>query len=282
MFDDGSPSPTLNKDACRAVGHLLGAARAELHLPPGYVTDRLMLSSAQLTGLERGDSTLFLTPLLFDRKLRRYAALLGVMSPLLDEVLQIAPPVLAPPAGNGIARPTAWLLVAAGLVVCLLGASVALYYSSRLPSDGSSAVPDLPATISAPGRVATVQPPGRQAAITDSPTVPAAAVATAPPLTPDLGGVVVAHTSWVFVRYPNNTVVERVLQPDQSLTLREWPIYLAVGSIEANDADGVGLSWGDRTIDVTPFANGNEVRIPAAQLAALAPERVGPPASDLD
>ncbi len=282
MFDDGSPSPTLNKDACRAVGHLLGVARAELHLPPGYVLERLMLSSAQLTGLERGDSTAFWTPQFFEKALRRYAALLGVTSPLLDEVLLIAPPILAAPAGHWIARPTAWLLVAAGLLVCLFGGSVAWYYSSRLPSVGPSAVPDLRGTISAPVPVATVPPPGRQAARADTPTVPAASLATATPLTPDRGRVVVAHTSWVFVRYPDNTAVERTLQPDQSLTLREWPIYLAVGSIRASDADGVGLSWGDRTIDVTPFTNGNEVRIRAAQLAALAPDRVGPPASGLD
>ena len=98
MFDDGSPSPTLNKDACRAVGHLLGVARAERHLPPGYVLERLMLSSAQLTGLERGDATAFWTPQFFEKALRRYAALLSVTSPLLDEVLLIAPPILAAPA----------------------------------------------------------------------------------------------------------------------------------------------------------------------------------------
>ncbi len=281
MFDDGSPSPTLNKDACRAVGHLLSVARAERHLPPGYILERLMLSSAQLTGLERGDSTAFWTPQFFEKALRRYAALLGVTSPLLDEVLLIAPPILAAPAGHRIARPTAWLLVAAGLLVCLVGGSVAWYYSSRLPSVGPSAVPDLRGTISAPVPVATVQPPGRQAASANTPTLPAAAVATSLPLTLDRGRVVVAHTSWVFVRYPDNTVVERVLQPEQSLTLREWPFYLAVGSIGANDADGVRLSWGDRTIDVTPFANGNEIRIRAPQLAALAPDRVGPPASGL-
>ena len=88
---------------------------------------------------------------------------------------------------------------------------------------------------------------------------------------PDRGRVVVAHTSLVFVRYPDNTVVERTLQPVQSLTLREWPIYLAIGSIGANDADGVMFSWGDRTIDVTPFTKDNEVRIRAAQLVALSP-----------
>ncbi len=283
MFDDGSPSVTLNKDACRAVGDLLGIARAERHVPPEYVTDRLMLSSAQLTGLERGDSTAFWTPQFFEKALRRYAALLGVTSPLLDEVLLIAPPILAAPAGHRIARPTArLLLVAGGLLVCLFGGSVARYYSSRLPSVGPSAVPDLRGTISAPVPVATVQPPGRQAASANTPTLPAAAVATSLPLTLDRGRVVVAHTSWVFVRYPDNTVVESTLQPVQSLTLREWPIYLAVGSIAANDADGVKLNWDDRAIDVTPFTNGSEVRLRAAQLAALAPDRVDPPALDLD
>ncbi len=281
MFDDGSPSPTLNKDACRAVGDLLGIARAERHLPSDYVTDRLMLSSAQLTGLERGDSTAFWTLRFFEKALRRYAALLGVTSPLLDEVLLITPPIVRAPAAYRVAGRTAWLLVAAGLLVCIVGAGVAWYYSSLLQSVGPNEVPDLRETISAPVPVATVQPPGRQAARADTPTSPAASVATSPPLTPDRGRVVVAHTSWVFVRYPDNTVVERVLQPDQSLTLREWPIYLAVGSIGANDAAGVRLSWGDRTIDVTPFTNGNVVRIRAAQLAALAPDRVGPPASGL-
>ena len=282
MFDDGSPSVTLNKDACRAVGDLLGIARAERHLPPDYVTDRLLLSSAQLTGLERGDSTAFWTPRFFEQALRKYAALLGVTSPFLDEVLVTTPPIVAAPAGNRVARRTAWLLVAAGLLVCLVGTGVALYYSSLLQSVGPNEVPDLRETISAPVPVATVQPPGRQAASADTPTVPAASVTTSLPLTLDRGRVVVAQTSWVFVRYPDNTAVERTLQPGQSLTLREWPFYLAVGSIGANDAAGVRLNWGDRPIDVTPFTNGNEVRIRAPQLAALVPDRVGPPAPDLD
>ena len=126
MFDDGSPSPTLNKDACRAVGHLLGTTRAERHLPSDYITDRLMLSSAQLTGLERGDSTAFWTPRFFEKALRRYAALLGVTSPLLDEVLVITPPIVRAPAAYRVAGRTAWLLVAAGLLVCLVGVGVAL------------------------------------------------------------------------------------------------------------------------------------------------------------
>ena len=270
MFDDGSPSPTLNKDACRAVGHLLSIARAERHLSPGAVMDRLMLSSAQLAGLERGESSAFWTPHFFEKALRSYAALLGVTSPLLDEVLLVASPILAAPTRNRVG-PTARLLVAAGLLVCFVGGSVAVCYSSRLPLVGPSAVPGLRETTSAPVLAATAHPPRRQAASADAPTLRAASAATSSPTPLDRGRVVVAHTSWVFVRYPDNTVVERTLQPMQSLTLREWPIYLAVGSIGANDADGVRFSWGDRTIDLTSFTRGNEVRIRAAQLVALAP-----------
>jgi hypothetical protein len=270
MGNDVSHAPTLNKDACRAVGQLLGRARAERHIPPSYVIERLMLSSAQLAGLERGDSTAFWTPKFFEKALRKYAALLGVTSPLLDEVLLIAPPIPDPPAGT-VARPTARLLVAAGLLVCLVGGSVAWYYSSRLQSVWPSAVPDLRGTISALASVTRTQPPGRQAPRADPSTSPAASVVTSAPPAPDRGRVVVAQTSWVFVRYPDNTVVERILQPVESLTLRDWPIYLAVGSIGADDTDGVRLSWGDRTIDVTPFKIGNEVRIRTPQLAALAP-----------
>ena len=283
MFDDGSRSPTLNKDACRALGRLLSAARAERHLWPDQVKARLLLSSAQLTGLEQGDCKAFWTPLFFEKALRKYAALLGVTSQLLDEVLVIVPPTAATPRENRFARLAAGPLVAVGLVVCLVGGSVALYYSGRQQVLGPSAVPAPRGPTIAPVPVASGQPaalpaarsavPATPATRAAPPAVPTESVVNSPTPTPDRGHVVVAQTSWVFVRYPDRTVVEQTLQPGQALALREWPVYLAVGAIGDGDADGVRFIWGDRAIDVAPFTNGNEVRIPWAPLAEMAPDR---------
>ena len=74
-----------------------------------------------------------------------------------------------------------------------------------------------------------------------------------------------ARPAWVFVRYGDNSVTERVLQAGQSLTLTSAPIYLAIGT-----GAGVTLTLRGRPIDVSPFSNGDEIRIRAIDLAALA------------
>ncbi|MDA1184193.1 MAG: helix-turn-helix domain-containing protein [Acidobacteria bacterium] len=296
MFDDGSPSPTLNKDACQALGRLLSAARAEQHRSPDQIKARLLLSSAQLTGLEQGDCKAFWTPLFFEKAMRKYAALLGVTSQLLDEVLAIVPPIAAPPPDSRFARLAAGPLIAVVLVVCLIGGSVAVYYSGRQQVVAPSAVPAPRGPAIAPVPVASGQPaplpaarsavPATPATSAEPPAVPTESVASSPTPTPDRGHVIVAQASWVFVRYADGTTVERTLEPVQALALTEWPVYLAVGAIGDGDADGVRFVWGDRAIDVAPFTNGNEVRIPSAQLAAMAPDgtlvAAGPASHDGD
>jgi hypothetical protein len=77
--------------------------------------------------------------------------------------------------------------------------------------------------------------------------------------------VTLARPAWVFVRYRDNSVTERVLQAGQSLTLTSDPIYLAIGTRE-----GVTLMLRGRPIDVSPFRVNDEIRIRAIDLAALA------------
>jgi len=77
--------------------------------------------------------------------------------------------------------------------------------------------------------------------------------------------VTLARPAWVFVRYGDNSVIERVLQAGQSLTLKAAPIYLAIGA-----GEGVTVTLRGRPIDVSRFRNGDEIRIRASDLAALA------------
>jgi hypothetical protein len=105
-----------------------------------------------------------------------------------------------------------------------------------------------------------------------APTLPAPALPDppAPPLPPQTsdgraGIVTLARPAWVFVRYGDNSVTQRVLQQGQSLTLTSTPVYLAVGA-----GEGVTLTLLGRPIDVSRFRNGDEIRIGANDLAALA------------
>ena len=70
------------------------------------------------------------------------------------------------------------------------------------------------------------------------------------------------------MRYANNEVVERQMQPDDAMPLGDLPIFLAVGN-----ADSVELTIAGRTVDVRPFIRRGQVRIGREELAVLAVSR---------
>jgi hypothetical protein len=83
------PTPRLNFEVCQEVGVLLGAARTERRLSVAGVASQLLLSTAQVRGLERGDSVAFYGPVFFANAARRYAAL--VDAPLPQQGLLVTP-----------------------------------------------------------------------------------------------------------------------------------------------------------------------------------------------
>ncbi|MFP5379782.1 MAG: hypothetical protein ACLGHP_08565 [Vicinamibacteria bacterium] len=78
------------------------------------------------------------------------------------------------------------------------------------------------------------------------------------------GAVTVDRATWVFVRYADNSVVERSVGPGQTVVFDSLPIYLAVGTPRLT------LSIGARAVDVAPYTANGQVRLTREDLAALA------------
>ena len=77
--------------------------------------------------------------------------------------------------------------------------------------------------------------------------------------------VSVGKATWVFVRFPDNRVMERGLAAGEELEVGPLPVYLAIGT-----ADSVDLRVEDRPVALEPYIRNNgEVRITKPQLAAL-------------
>jgi hypothetical protein len=254
-----------------------------------------LLSTAQVSGLERADASAFHNPAFFAVALRKYTVLMAIDCP--EAILTSkSPPIVhetvaesttasdSDPSAPRSSLPMWWLAVAA--IVMIAGAlALALYFRGGTPPSSETAptlqpAPALP--VPPPAAIDRTEAPLTETSPAPAPT-PAPASATrpapAPATTPnppapslpaaDAGGragiVTLARPAWVFVRYADNSVIERVLRAGQSLTLTSAPIYLAVGT-----AEGVTLTLRGRPIDVTPFKTGDEIRIRAIDLAMLA------------
>jgi hypothetical protein len=70
----------------------------------------------------------------------------------------------------------------------------------------------------------------------------------------------------VFIRYPDNRVVERRLEAGEAMQVGPLPVYLAVGM-----ADSVELRVEDRPVSLTPYIKDGQVRITQPELAKLIP-----------
>jgi hypothetical protein len=80
----------------------------------------------------------------------------------------------------------------------------------------------------------------------------------------------VSRPSWVFVRFKDGQVLEQTIWTEGSIPLITVPHYLAAGALQKDAGVDVTLILNGREVSLSPFINGNEVRIGAAQLAELA------------
>ena len=76
----------------------------------------------------------------------------------------------------------------------------------------------------------------------------------------------VGKPTWVFIRYPDNRVVDRKLAAGEELEVGPLPVFLAVGTAEA-----VEVRVENRPVALGPYIRNGQVRLTKPDLARLVP-----------
>ena len=154
-----SARAALNHEACTRLGRLFADARAQRGLDVRDAAARLLLSPRQVVGLETADGDAFYSAELYLVAARKYDALLGLASPLVDEIL--VPPVLdtqAPVAPVAVARrPPVRLAAAASLAAAVTLAVGGWVVLRGIPVTDDPVANDAAPAVVAPADMPTLQ-----------------------------------------------------------------------------------------------------------------------------
>lgn len=280
-------SGDLNLDArlCADLGAEFTRVRDARGLSIAQVAERLLLSTRQVKALEKVEFAAFHNATFHLGALRKYAAFLEIDGGFVDKI------------GAGLVKPDpqAVMLVpsessddaaesSSGQMLSIAGTLLAVavlagggFYLAQ--SRGGSQPAAVATTASAPAPAAPARKP--EPVPVPPPVVPEPAVApatavappaeavVAPPPTPSapdtsgFGVLRVLHPTWIFVRDMDNAVIERSLAQGESFVFDTQPIYLAVGTADAE------LSIGSRKVDVSKFVANGQLRIRAGDFDVL-------------
>jgi cytoskeletal protein RodZ len=253
--------------ACRDIGAQLAAARDAGQLSVEGIASKLLLSRGQVLGLEQADPAPFYNNDFYLRALRKYMTAMGLPADLLDQrdeeeeegglrliLAEMAPARVASRMFSGRQVVTA----AAGLLV-MIGAG---WWAARAPwsttpvDDGDTVTLQTSSPLPA-------QPIRVEAA---APQPVSAVPATMDPDPASTVRISVGKSTWVFVRYPDNRVVERSLAAGDELEVGPLPVFLAVGT-----ADSVEVRVENRPVALGPYIRNGQVRMTKPELASLVP-----------
>jgi cytoskeletal protein RodZ len=254
--------------SCRAIGAQLAATRDTRQLSVEAAASKLLLSKGQIVGLEQGDPSPFYNTEFFLRGLRKYMALLDVPADLLVDdqneeegglrlmLADMAPRRLVQPHG----RPAPAMAVTAAVVLAAAagGLFVAQSRWRAAPADNNDVISLAGTLLPAEPIRSPAEPPlpfKAQPAVASSSGDAAATIR-----------VSVGKATWVFVKYPDNRVVERRLEAGEQMEVGPLPAYLAVGT-----ADSVEVRVEDRPVALGPYIKNGQVRLTQPDLARLVP-----------
>ena len=268
--DGGSSCTAALPSGCRAIGAQLSEVRDARRLTVEAIASKLMLSKSQVLGLERADASPFYSSAYFLRGLRKYMAFAGIPDDGLNESLAeaheddgfrllLAEPLHRATASASLALPARTLQVAAiAAAVAVLGIGAYRYLPSAalMRNRGTVALATDAPLPAHPAMVLQMSPA----------TVRAVPTAAADPVEESTVRISVGKATWVFIRYPDNRVIERRLEAGEAMQVGPLPLYLAVGT-----ADSVELSVENRPVSLTPYIKDGQVRITQPELAKLIP-----------
>lgn len=268
---DGDLSRTVVLPAaCRAIGAQLATAREAQQLSIEAIASKLLLSRGQVLGLEQAEVAAFYSVAFFLRGLRKYMAFMGLPPHLLVEEddaeedgglrLMLAdvgtsrgPSAFASAPVSTVATTAAVLVVATASALYVGQALWGWWTGDRAGTVAMAVGAPLPA---APIIEPVVAPPPVRAE-------PASAVleGTDPDTTVRVS---VGKPTWVFIRYPDNRVVDRKLAAGEELEVGPLPVFLAVGT-----ADSVEVRVENRPVALGPYIRNGQVRMTQPDLAKL-------------
>jgi hypothetical protein len=271
---------TLNRTACAALGQQLAAARRDRGLSISEVASLLMLSPAQVTALEDVRPDAFYGAEFYTQALRKYLHAMELPEGEATKVL-VGPvetnrgPVFrrntqAPPEPTADGRTRPWrsyVWSALGIGVVGLVAAGWWYLGTREAGPAESSTPATAEPVmvgdhgAAPPAESTDYPndgPDTQPAVIPPPVAPTSTLQPVSAGRPGnlAGTITVAHPTWIFIRYLDNSTDERGLGPGETFTLRATPVYIAIGS-----APGTAVVIGGHPIDTASFIVNGQVRI---------------------
>ena len=257
---------------CEAIGAQLADARVSRQVSVEDVASKLMLSRGQVVGLEQADASAFYTQTYFLKALRKYMAFIGIPADLLDDEpdqsfglrMTLAEMPQRRTASRGDNWPHSWKAVAAGVAVVAIG--VGAYRYGPLAISGADREP---VAVVADAALLPAQPIGVAARPPSSVRALPASAALGATGEDSAVRVTVGKATWIFVRYPDNRVIERRLEAGEELQVGPLPVYLAVGT-----ADSVEVSVEDRPVALGPYIRDGQIRITRPELARLAPNRL--------
>jgi transcriptional regulator with XRE-family HTH domain len=256
---------------CRAIGAQLAATRDTRQISVEAAASKLLLSRGQILGLEQGDASPFYNTDFFLRGLRKYMALLGLPADLLVENDQggeeedglrlmladtAASRPITPAGTQGSPRAAA---TAAVLALAVGGGYLVTQGPWRAPTAAANDVISL----------ASMSPlPAEPIRLPAEPPLPVRAEPAVATSSRDAASVRVSvgKSTWVFVKYPDNRIVERRLEAGEELDLGPLPVYLAVGT-----SDSVEVRVENRPVALGPYIKNGQVRLTQPELARLVP-----------
>lgn len=286
LFTGGT---TIDTRVCAEIGAQLTRIRTERGLTVAEVGDRLLLSPRQVRALEGVDLAAFHNAAFYMTGLRKYAAFAGIDETLVARASTSEPLELVPghadtgPAVEDRPARSPWSLVGLGLAVVALAAVV--YFRPQLtppsmpvspsgPAGAAAATPPEASSATAP-EPAPLPPPSQEPGTTSQATgtagdaTPSGAAISSEP--PGFGAVRVSRATWLFLRYADNTSVERPLADGETAVFEKEPVYLALGSPD------VELTVGGRRVNVLPFVVNGQLRVRAPDFRSLLQADDAPP-----
>ncbi len=296
----------LDTRVCGQVGAACREVRTARGLTLAEVGERLLLSTRQVRALEDVDLSAFHNPAFFVAALRKYAGFTGVDRSVLDRLMPPARPAVAAASDgpavpartvpdSGARRGLALVVLSAAAVVLAVAVAARGGYSwwqnLRPAAQASAPAASSPPTSGAPSldpaRVvagAAIPQPSAAPEAAQADPAPAAdlagastalGTASAAPLQPSevgapFGSVYVPRRTWMFLRYIDNSVVERPLADGERAVFEKPPVYLAVGSPDAE------LTLGQQRVNTAPFIIQGQLRLRASDFNALAANEPAP------